>query len=112
MISDGRQTGFGKASERADPVRKSTMPEPRGVQVVENWADLVGKVLAVEGEQAGGFVPIQVKVLGTKPVPGYPNLFEWATGQTVSLEVPIARYREIGLTPGTEISCRARLAAP
>ena len=88
------------------------MPEHRGVQVVENWADIIGDVLAVEDEQAGDFVPIQVKVLDTKPVPGYPNLFEWAKGQTVSLQVPVARYREIGLTPGTEISCRARLSAP
>lgn len=83
------------------------------VQVVENWADLVGRVVGTRDDPSrAAFAIVEVQVAEVMPVEGFPNLYEWAKGRTVELKMPTDKVRELGLSPGVHVACRARHAGP
>ena len=83
------------------------------VQVVENWAELSGTIRNVEPHASlQNYWTVQVEVEDVTPVPDYPNLFEWAKGKTIEVNIPASKVQELALSPGKKISCRVRKAGP
>ena len=83
------------------------------VQAVENWALIRGKIVAVGPHpELDNFVAATVEVNQATPVEGYPNLFSWAVGKQITVNVPAARTSELSLAPGDEISSRVRKTGP
>jgi hypothetical protein len=82
------------------------------MQVVENWSDVVARVITVEPQTGGdGLRRCQVEILEVLSVEGWPNLFEAATGDLISLTIPETAITA-ELAPGSVIRCRIRLGGP
>ncbi|MEA2997320.1 MAG: hypothetical protein QOG74_2869 [Alphaproteobacteria bacterium] len=81
------------------------------VQVVENRADINGRVLAVApiaGRPDHRLVAIEVS--GVSAVEGYPNLFASAPGTRLEVVLPAALAET--LQTGGEVGCRIRRGGP
>jgi hypothetical protein len=81
------------------------------VQVVENRADIDGRVLAVRPDtvRADHHV-VTVDVGAAAPVEGYPNLFASAPGKQLEIVLPAALAKPLQV--GTVVRCRVRRAGP
>lgn len=78
------------------------------MQVIENWADLLGLVRAVHPDEQRPTVTVEVE--NVQPVAGWPNLLsEWA-GRTAELRVPPEALPVLG--EGERMVLRCRLAGP
>ena len=81
------------------------------MQIVENWADLKGKVLdSYPSKTAEGFVTVELKVSDVKDVEGFRNLLDDRQGETVYVNVPKAVWREMSAESGAKVTCRVRMA--
>ena len=81
------------------------------MQIVENWADIKGKVLdSYPSKTAEGFVTLEVKVSDVKDVEGFRNLLDDREGEVIYLNVPEAVWRELSAESGAKVSCRVRMA--
>ncbi|MEU1180163.1 hypothetical protein ABZ464_21380 [Streptomyces sp. NPDC005820] len=79
------------------------------VQAIENRTALtVRLVTAAPHPRLNGWDLLGVDVLDARPVPGYADLLTRQVGHRLGLAVPSDLVR--GLTPGTVIRLRARLA--
>ncbi len=78
------------------------------VQVIENWADLLGRVRAVHSGGAAATVTVDVE--DVRPVPGWPNLLAELAGTTAELRVPPEALPALRETE--RMVLRARLAGP
>ena len=81
------------------------------VQVVENRADIDGRVVAVKSDGARpDHRVVTIDVGAAIPVEGYPNLFANALGKQLDIVLP----KELAepLPVGTGVRCRIRLAGP
>ena len=81
------------------------------VQVIENRADIDGRVLAVKLDDARpNHRLVTIEVGAAAPVEGYPNLFASAPGKQLHVVMPteIANALQIG----TAVRCRIRRAGP
>jgi hypothetical protein len=82
-------------------------------QVIENWADIKGKVASVEPHpELDGYSNATIDVETVSPVSGFANLFSSAAGGQVTVNVHTAKVAELGLAPGTSISSRIRKFGP
>jgi hypothetical protein len=81
------------------------------VQVVENRADVDGKVVAVRPDAARpNYHVLTVEVGAAAAVAGYPNMFADAAGKQLEISVPsdAAKSARVGAT----VRCRVRRAGP
>lgn len=80
------------------------------VQIVENWAELLGELESVEGSSPD-MLDLRVRVMEVAPVEGFPNLM----GDTAGKTIPITLMLDGGasaLRPGDRIRFQVRKAAP
>jgi hypothetical protein len=83
------------------------------VSAVENWSEIEGSVAEIApSPELAEYMVMTVDVTRVTPVHGYPNLFSWAVGEKVAVNVAASRVAEIGLVPGDLIRCRIRKAGP
>jgi hypothetical protein len=83
------------------------------VQAVENWAFIRGKIEAInQHSELNDYVSANITVNEVTPVPGYPNLFSWAVGKEIAVNIPKVKAGELGLAPGDSISARCRKSGP
>jgi hypothetical protein len=81
------------------------------VQVVENRADIYGRVLAVRSDESRpGHSLVTIEVTAAGPVEGYPNLFGSAHGARLEMVTPTALAE--ALRSGEVVRCRVRRAGP
>ena len=81
------------------------------VQIVENWADIKGKLLDhYPSKIADGFVTLEVKASDVKDVEGFRTLLGDRKGEVVYLNVPKAVWHELEAKPGAKVSARVRMA--
>ena len=53
-----------------------------------------------------------VDVRQVTPVSGYPNLFSWAIGKQITVNIPASKAGALSLGPGDEIGGRVRKTGP
>ena len=83
------------------------------VQVIENWSDLRGSVLAVEPHrELQGYAVATIHVIRVSPVPGYADLFSAAAGSDIDINVSAGKWNELGIRTGDAIQLRVRKAGP
>lgn len=83
------------------------------VQVVENWALISGKIDAIsDHSELSNYASAEVSVTEVTPVEGYPNMFSWAVGKQISINIPKTKVDELGLAAGDSIRARVRKAGP
>jgi hypothetical protein len=83
------------------------------VQVIENWALIRGKVVQIEHHpQLADYTVVTIEVAEVLSVEGYPNLFEWARGKEIAVNVLASRANELALGAGNEIVLRIRKSGP
>lgn len=81
------------------------------MQIVENWADIKGKVLdSYPSKTVEGFVTLEVRVSDVEDVEGFRNLLDDRRGEVIYLNVPEAVWRELSAESGAKVSCRVRMA--
>lgn len=83
------------------------------VQIVENWADVKGKLLdSYPSKVADGFVTLEVKVSDVKGVEDFKNFLEGKEGEVIYVNVKEELAEGMELKPGAKVSCRVRVAGP
>lgn len=83
------------------------------VQVVENWALIRGKIVVISPHnELGDYVSATVEVAEVTPVSDYPNLFSWALGKEITINIPKASAENLSLAVGDRISTRVRKGGP
>jgi hypothetical protein len=83
------------------------------VQVVENWALVLGIVHGREAAELGrDLVTVVLEVRAVEDVEGFPNLLRDAVGTDLCVLMPRTVARDAGLENGALASCRVRKAAP
>lgn len=66
------------------------------MQIVENWAEVRGRVEAVRREPDADRVRLDVRVLEAEPVEGFPNLLSGAVGEVIPVDgAPGDALREV-----------------
>jgi hypothetical protein len=81
------------------------------VQVIENRADIEGRVVALASDQVRpGHRLMTIEVAAASPVKGYPNLFTSALGKSIDIVVPSGQAA--ALQVGAIVRCRVRRADP
>ena len=81
------------------------------VQVVENRADITGRVQSMRADpERPDYRIVTIEVHGTAPVEGYANMFATAAGS--QLEVLVAADQTHALAPGKSVRCRIRRSGP
>ncbi|MBA2399535.1 MAG: hypothetical protein H0V72_12690 [Bradyrhizobium sp.] len=81
------------------------------VQVVENRADIAGRVQLMRADpERPDYRIVTVEVHTAAPVEGYANMFSAAAG--TRLEVLVAADQAQGLAPGKSVRCRIRRSGP
>lgn len=76
------------------------------VQVVENWAWLTGRITSLR--QMDGHVELEVEVMATTPIAGYPDLLAQYAGNRVRIQIA----EPPALSAGQTVKLNARLAGP
>jgi hypothetical protein len=79
------------------------------VAVIENWADLVGRIREIS-DHDGNFATIAVDVEHVDDVDGYPNLLADLDHTTAHIDVRHEQLRAHKLEPGDRIRARTRRA--
>jgi hypothetical protein len=83
------------------------------VKVIENWADLTGRLVDLRPDSTlEGYVSVTIDQSTIRPVPGFPNLFEAEDGQPIHVYVPAAAARRLETLRGATVSWRIRKAGP
>jgi hypothetical protein len=81
------------------------------VQVIENKADIKGRVLSVAAlAEWPDHRLVAVEVSGVSPVEGYANLFAGAPGTRLDVIVPASQADALRI--GANIDCRIRRGGP
>ena len=81
------------------------------VQAAENWADIKGTIIAIEPQgEMENHMAVTIKVEEVTPVEGYRNMFSWAVGKEIVVNV---RTGEVtNLAPGDRFTVRVKKAGP
>lgn len=83
----------------------------RMVQVIQNRADIEGRLVAVKSDPARPDHKVLTIEVGTaSPVEGYPNLFGKSLGKQLDVLLPANLARPLKI--GTDVRCRIRRAGP
>jgi hypothetical protein len=81
------------------------------VQVVENRADIAGRIQAMRADpERPDYRIVTIEVHSATPVEGYANMFAGAAG--TRLEILVAADQAGPLAPGKSIKCRIRRGGP
>jgi hypothetical protein len=81
------------------------------VQVIENRADIKGRVLSVARiAERPNHRLVAIEVSGVSPVEGYANLFASASGTRLDVIVPTSQAD--ALQVGANVDCRIRRGGP
>ena len=81
------------------------------VQVIENRADVEGRVLAIKSDSARpNHRLVTLQVGATAPVEGYPNLFASTPGKQLDVFLPAELAKQLHV--GSAVRCRIRRAGP
>jgi hypothetical protein len=81
------------------------------VQVIENRADIEGRVLAVKADaERPGRHLATIEVGAAAPVEGYPNLFASTQGKPLDVVLPPDTAKSLQV--GASVRCRVRRAGP
>jgi hypothetical protein len=81
------------------------------VQVIENRADIEGRVLAVKADaERPDHRLVTIEVGAAVPVEGYPNLFPSAQGKSLDVYLPADLAKALQI--GSALRCRIRRAGP
>lgn len=81
------------------------------VQVIENRADIHGRLLAIKPDATRpDHKLVTIEVGATTPVEGYPNLFSSASGSQLDVIMPADLAEPLKI--GTAVRCRIRRAGP
>src|SRR5215216_1430059 len=81
------------------------------VQVIENRADIEGRVLSVRSDAARpDHRLVTIEVGAALPVEGYPNLFASASGKQLDVVLPAELAQPLQI--GAAVRCRIRRAGP
>ena len=78
-------------------------------QVVENYAEVTGKVESIEPGDVPDHQSVRLYVDTVAPVPGFRNLMEHAAGHAITVQVPAAAAPQVGDSP---VRLRVRVAGP
>src|SRR5215207_4135660 len=83
------------------------------VQAVENWAIISGKINAISDHgELSDYASATISVIEVTPVDGYANLFSWAVGKEINVNIPTVKVDELGFRAGDSIRARIRKAGP
>ena len=83
------------------------------VQAIENWAIIGGKINAIsDHSELSDYASATISVTEVTPVDGYPNLFSWAVGKQIDVNLPKVKVDELGFREGDSIRARVRKAGP
>jgi hypothetical protein len=92
-------------------VRESTTAMP--VQPIENQADVTGTVrTVVPRTDLQGYYSVSLDVESVAAVADYANMFEWAKGQSIAVNVPADRVSADRLAPGQRVTWRVKRTGP
>jgi hypothetical protein len=81
------------------------------VQVVENRADIAGRIRAMRADpERESYRIVTIEVHTAAPVEGYANMFSAAAG--APLDVLVASDQAQALAPGKSVRCRIRRSGP
>jgi hypothetical protein len=81
------------------------------VQVVENRADIAGRIQAMRADpERPDYRIVTIEVHSAAPVEGYANMFTSAAG--TRLEILVAADQAGPLAPGKSVKCRIRRSGP
>lgn len=81
------------------------------VQVVENRADIAGRIQAMRADpERPDYRIVTIEVHSAAPVEGYANMFTSAAG--TRLEILVAADQSGPLAPGKSVKCRIRRSGP
>jgi len=79
----------------------------QSVQVIDNWATVTGEITEIRPSVDS--TTLMVKVSGTEDFEDFPNLFTWAKGQLITVELPKpAKAPDVG----SAITWRMRIVSP
>lgn len=82
------------------------------MQIVENWADVTGKVATVgPAPDRAGFVLAEIAVEHIADVAGFPNLVGKGAPRSLAVLLPADLAQRAGIVAGTRIACRVRMGA-
>jgi hypothetical protein len=83
------------------------------VQIVENWAEVVGQVKAITGSDKGpDYRTMALDVEAVEDVEGFPNLVAGAAGSTLDVIVRSDAMARSGVGEGADVRLRVRKATP
>ncbi len=82
------------------------------VQIVENWVDVRGEVVAVRPGEQAGFDVVTLRLAEVVPVPSYPALVKGAPGVLLDVLVPAEIVSARRIAVGVRLKGRVRRAAP
>ena len=81
------------------------------VQVIENRADVDGRVLELKADPTRPeYRIVTIEIGSTAAVTGYPNLFTSVLGKRLDVVLPAELAKEIDV--GASVRCRVRRAGP
>jgi hypothetical protein len=81
------------------------------VQVIENRADIAGRIQSVRADpERPGYRLVTIEVHNAAPVEGYANMFSSAAG--TRLDVLVADDQAQAMAPGKSVRCRIRRSGP
>jgi hypothetical protein len=83
------------------------------VQVIENRADISGKVRDVQPhETLAHYYTVKMDVESVTPVEGMANLLGSSKGMTIDVSVPEEQVRSKEIVPGAGITLRVKKSGP
>lgn len=83
------------------------------MQIVENWADIEGRVnQVVPAADAPGLIEVTVDLERADDVEGFRNLLADSRGSVITVLLPSGIAYEQGLRAGARLVARARRAGP
>lgn len=83
------------------------------MQVIENWADVTGRLIATRPHpQLEGYVSATIEVSDVSSVPGFANLLGECKGQTINVNVPAGVIPQAESLASGTVSWRIRKAGP
>jgi hypothetical protein len=83
------------------------------IQPVENQADVSGTIRAlVERQDLPGYYTASIEVESTTAVANYPNMFTWAVGKSIDVNIPAAMVGSGEVATGQHVAWRVKKTGP
>ena len=83
------------------------------MQVVENYADIRGKIVSAAPHAThGGFAEMEIELSQADSVAAFPNLFADRVGTTLKVNIPNDQLDSLQTLAGRQVSARIKLSGP